>query len=108
MSGGGSSQPKIALTKEDVTRILSPIVVGKAGIEPEINKLFKMQIKLEASDMHLQCGKPIGPTYAPGSIQANFSSSRVQIETRSLSCPDQYLGIHSSHEFTMHERKKMR
>ena len=56
----------------------------------------------------LQCGKPIGPTYAPGSIQANFSSSRVQIETRSLSCPDQYLGIHSSHEFTKHERKKMR
>jgi len=59
MSGGGSSQPKIALSKEDVARILSPIVVGKVGIEPEINKLFKMQIKLEASDMHLQVGKPM-------------------------------------------------
>ena len=59
MSGGGSSQPKVVLTKDDVTRILSPVVVGTKGVEPEINKLFKMQIKLEASDMHLQCGKPM-------------------------------------------------
>lgn len=60
MAGGGSSQPKVALTKEDVARILSPMSTGsKAGPEPEINKLFKMQIKLESSDMHLQVGKPM-------------------------------------------------
>ncbi len=60
MAGGGSSQPKVVLTKEDVARILSPMQVGvKGGAEPEINKLFKMQIKLESSDMHLQVGKPM-------------------------------------------------
>lgn len=60
MAGGGSSQPKVVLTKEDVARILSPMNVGgKSGPEPEINKLFKMQIKLESSDMHLQVGKPM-------------------------------------------------
>ena len=60
MAGGGSSQPKVVLTKEDVARILSPMTVGgRSGPEPEINKLFKMQIKLESSDMHLQVGKPM-------------------------------------------------
>ncbi|MFO1007037.1 MAG: PilT/PilU family type 4a pilus ATPase [Planctomycetaceae bacterium] len=60
MAGGGSSQPKVALTKEDVARILSPMTGGgRTGPEPEINKLFKMQIKLESSDMHLQVGKPM-------------------------------------------------
>jgi twitching motility protein PilT len=60
MAGGGSSQPKVALTKEDVARILSPMTFGgRSGPEPEINKLFKMQIKLESSDMHLQVGKPM-------------------------------------------------
>ncbi len=60
MAGGGSSQPKVALTKEDVARILSPMTIGgRSGPEPEINKLFKMQIKLESSDMHLQVGKPM-------------------------------------------------
>ncbi|RLS36328.1 MAG: PilT/PilU family type 4a pilus ATPase [Planctomycetota bacterium] len=34
-------------------------VGGRSGPEPEINKLFKMQIKLESSDMHLQVGKPM-------------------------------------------------
>jgi twitching motility protein PilT len=57
--GGGSSQPKVVLSKEDVARILSPRVKVTAENEPEINKLFKMQIKLEGSDMHLQVGKPM-------------------------------------------------
>ena len=30
----------------------------KRAEDPEINKLFRMQIKLEASDLHLQVGKP--------------------------------------------------
>lgn len=30
----------------------------KKADDPEINKLFRMQVKLEASDLHLQVGKP--------------------------------------------------
>ncbi|MFV0445773.1 MAG: type IV pilus twitching motility protein PilT [Planctomycetaceae bacterium] len=36
----------------------APPSVKKGGPEPEINKLFRMQIKFEASDMHLQTDKP--------------------------------------------------
>jgi twitching motility protein PilT len=35
-----------------------PELQYKRAVDPEINKLFKMQIKLEASDLHLQVNKP--------------------------------------------------
>ena len=36
----------------------APPSTKRDGPEPEINKLFKLQIKLNASDLHLQVGKP--------------------------------------------------
>lgn len=35
-----------------------PPIAKRDGPEPEINKLFRLQIKFEASDMHLQANKP--------------------------------------------------
>jgi len=37
----------------------APPSVKKDGPEPEINKLFRLQIKMNASDMHLQTDKPV-------------------------------------------------
>ena len=36
----------------------APPSVKRDGPEPEINKLFRLQIKFEASDLHLQTNKP--------------------------------------------------
>ena len=47
--GGGSSAPPLSS---------GGLGAKKGGKEPEINKLFKLQIKLDGSDMHLQVNKP--------------------------------------------------
>ena len=47
--GGGSSAPPLSS---------GALGTKKSGKEPEINKLFKLQIKLDGSDMHLQVNKP--------------------------------------------------
>jgi twitching motility protein PilT len=36
----------------------APPITAKKAADPEINRLFKAQIKLNASDLHLQVGKP--------------------------------------------------
>jgi len=36
----------------------SPPITAKKAADPEINRLFRAQIKLNASDLHLQVGKP--------------------------------------------------
>src|SRR5712664_1221480 len=35
-----------------------PTVPGEARKEPEVNKLYRMVMKLEASDLHLKVGQP--------------------------------------------------
>jgi twitching motility protein PilT len=50
-----------------------PPVSKRFTTDPEINKLFRMQIKLSASDLHLQTGKP--------------AMMRIKGEIRELSMP---------------------
>src|SRR5207247_142704 len=35
-----------------------PAYLGMAANEPEVNKLFRLVMKLEASDLHLKVGQP--------------------------------------------------
>lgn len=47
-------EPKVETPKSSAP----PKLKYERPVNPEIDKLFKMQIKLEASDLHLQVGKP--------------------------------------------------
>ncbi len=51
-----SSSP--AAPARNLGQTLGVNVAKKMAAEPEINKLFKAQIKLEGSDLHLKVGKP--------------------------------------------------
>lgn len=51
-----SSSP--AAPAKSLGHTLGPNLAKRNGPEPEINKLFKLQIKFEGSDLHLKVGKP--------------------------------------------------
>jgi twitching motility protein PilT len=55
----GSHKPAAAVAPGPPPPVpTAPPSLKKDGPEPEINKLFKLQVKFEASDLHLQADKP--------------------------------------------------
>jgi twitching motility protein PilT len=49
---------KTAATNAPPAAFKAPPITAKKVADPEINRLFRAQIKLNASDLHLQVGKP--------------------------------------------------
>jgi len=52
------SSPKPAAANDAVAVVYPEVVPTPAGREPEVNKLFRMVMKHEASDLHLKVGNP--------------------------------------------------
>src|SRR6266851_10067026 len=48
----------MATADEELIQAESPRVPAEAGREPEVNKLFRMVMKHEGSDLHLKVGLP--------------------------------------------------
>lgn len=53
-----SAPATAARTHSSAAMSKSPPITAKRAQDPEINRLFRAQIKLNASDLHLQVGKP--------------------------------------------------
>jgi len=53
-----SASATAAKSPASLTASKAPPITAKRAVDPEINRLFRAQIKLNASDLHLQVGKP--------------------------------------------------
>jgi len=55
-----ASGPKVPIPteKEELVPVPDPQTLGMGAAEPEVNKLFRMVMKYEASDIHLKVGQP--------------------------------------------------